>query len=224
MIPRPLAKYAADLATFPGDAALAFRNDGLRGVWETIAPRTLHRVVRFSRLRVFAQPLDVIPELAAPDGVTIAPLQLAQIPLLAPIAGVRDRERFRRLLGTGCSGLVAWRGARAVGYAWVATEMRPEVSQCRLELPATAAYLWDLYVVPAERGSGVGSALASERLRTARALGRTEGWRVITPDNAASLRTLHRSGASTRLVGEIRYLKVGSRLYSRFSPCQPTRH
>ncbi|MBA3318896.1 MAG: GNAT family N-acetyltransferase [Gemmatimonadales bacterium] len=224
MIPRPLAKYVADLATFPADAALGLRNEGLRGLWVAITTRTLHRLVRVSRLRVFAQPLDVIPEVTVPTGVTITPLRLEQIPLLAPIAGARDRERFRRLLEVGCSGLAAWRGDRAVGYAWVATEMRPEVSQCQLELPATAAYLWDLYVVPAERGSGVGSALASERLRTARALGRAEGWRMITPDNAASLRTLQRSGASTRVVGEMRYLKVGTRLYSRFSPCQPTRH
>ena len=116
---------------------------------------------------------------------------------------------------------MAWRGSRPVGYAWVATEMRPEVSHCPLELPADAAYLWDLYVVPAERGSGVGSALASERLRAARALGRTEGWRMITPDNAASLGTLRRSGASTRVVGRMRYLKLGSRLFARFTPCLP---
>jgi GNAT superfamily N-acetyltransferase len=121
-------------------------------------------------------------------------------------------------------GLVAWRGSQPVGYAWVATEMRPEVSQCPLELPADAAYLWDLYVVPAERRSGVGSALASERLRAARALGRTEGWRMITPDNTASLRTLHRTGASTRVVGEIRYVKLGSRLFARFTPCPPAPH
>lgn len=224
MIPRPLAKYVADLITFPGDAALAYRNEGLRGVWSAITPRTVHRIVRISRLRVFAQPLDVIPEVSMPAGVTIARLRLEQISSLAPIAGQRDRKRFRRLLEIGCTGLVAWRGPQPVGYAWVTTEMRPEVSHCPLELPAGAAYLWDLYVVPAERGSGVGTSLASERLRTARALGRTEGWRMITPDNVPSIRTLQRSGAATRVVGEMRYLKVGSRLYSRFTPCPPSRH
>jgi GNAT superfamily N-acetyltransferase len=224
VIPRPLAKYVADLVTFPGDAALAYRNEGLRGVWGAIAPRTIHRLVRASRLTVFAQPLDEIPDVKPPAGVTIAPLRLEQIPVLAPIAGELDRERFRRLLEIGCVGLVARRGSRPVGYAWVASEMRPEVSQCPLELPADAAYLWDLYVVPAERGSGVGSALARERLRAARVLGRTEGWRMITPGNTASLRTLHRSGASTRVVGEIRYLKLGSRLFARFTPCPPGRH
>lgn len=224
MIPRPLAKYVADLVTLPGDVALGYRNEGLRGVWDAIAPRTVHRIARASRLTVFAQPLDAIPEVKPPAGVTIAPLRLDQIPALDRIAGELDRERFRRLLEIGCAGFAAWRGNRPVGYAWVATEMRPEVSQCPLELPAGAAYLWDLYVVPVERGSGVGSALASERLRAARRLGRTEGWRMITPGNTASLRTLHRTGASTRVVGEIRYLKLGSRLFARFTPCPPTPH
>ena len=221
MIPRPLAKYASDLVTFPGDAALAYRNEGLRGVWGAIALRTVHRILRASRLTVFAQPLHEISEVRPPAGVSIGPLRLEQIPALSRIAGRLDRERFRRLLEIGCIGLVAWRGSRPVGYAWVATAMRPEVSQCPLELPAHAAYLWDLYVVPAERGSGVGSALASERLRAARVLGRTEGWRMITPGNAASLGTLRRSGAAARVVGQMRYLKLGSRLLTRFTPCPP---
>jgi GNAT superfamily N-acetyltransferase len=184
----------------------------------------MYRVVRASRLTVFAQPRQEIPDVRPPAGVSIAPLRLEQIPALRQIAGELDRERFRRLLEIGCIGLVAWRGSRPVGYGWVATEMRPEVSQCPLELPAEAAYLWDLYVVPAERRSGVGSALASERLRAARGLGRTEGWRMITPGNTASLGTLRRSGASTRVVGRIRYLKLGSRLFARFTPCPPAPH
>jgi len=181
-------------------------------------------VVRASRLTVFAQPLHGIPEVRPPAGVSIARLRREQLPALSRIAGELDRERFSRLLEIGCVGLVAWRGSRPVGYAWVAAEMRPEVSQCPLELPADAAYLWDLYVVPAERGGGVGSALASERLRAARMLGRTEGWRMITPGNTASLGTLRRSGASTRVVGQIRYFKLGSRLFAWFTPCPPAPH
>lgn len=222
MIPRPLTKYVTDLVTFPADAVLAYRNEGLPGLWGAIASRTVYRVVRANRLTIFAQPLQDLPDVAPPDGVAIAHLRPEQIPALSRIAGELDRRRFRRLLEIGCVGLVAWRGSRPVGYAWVATAMRPEVSLCPLVLPADAAYLWDLYVVPAERRSGVGSALAGERLRAARALGKAEGWRMITPDNTASLRTLYRSGASPRVVGRIRYLKLGGRLFARFTPCPPT--
>jgi GNAT superfamily N-acetyltransferase len=223
VIPGPLAKYAADLATLPGDAALGWRNDGLRGVWEAVATRTVHRVIRTSRLTVFAQTLDHVPDVAPPDGIVITRLHHDSLGALAPIAGARERERFRRLLDLGCIGLAAWREARPVGYAWVATVMRPEVSMCPIELPAHAAYLWDLYVVPVERCNGVGSALAIERLRTARDLGRTEGWRTISPDNAASLRTLRRSGGS-RTIGEIRYVKLGPRMFARFTPCPLPTH
>jgi GNAT superfamily N-acetyltransferase len=221
LIARQLAKYAADLVTLPGDLALGYRNEGFRGAWDAVAPRTLHRVFRTSRLTVFAQPLEQIPATELPPGIRITRLRAEDIPALAPIAGQRDRERFRRLLDIGCIGIAAWRGQRPVGHAWVATEMRPEVSRCRLELPSHAAYLWDLYVVPAERRNGVGSALAVERLRVARALGRTEGWRMIEPHNVASLHTLRRSAGSTRTVGEIRYLKLGSRMFSRYVPCRP---
>jgi hypothetical protein len=95
---RRLTKYLADLVTFPGDAALAFRNEGLRGVWGAITPRTVHRIVRVSRLRIFAQPLDRIPAVTRPAGVTIARLRPEEIPSLTAIAGERDRGRFRRLL------------------------------------------------------------------------------------------------------------------------------
>ena len=216
-----LAKYARDIATFPRDAAAGYRNEGMRGVWDAVACRTVRRVIRASRLMVFAQPLDHLPEVAPPAGVTISRLGSEEVEAMAPIAGERDRERYHGLLASGCIGLVAWKAGRPVGYAWIAREMRPGVSLYPLELPAHAAYLWDLYVVPAERCSGLGSALAAERLRTARELGFSEGWRMVAPDNVASLRTLRRTGLQPRVVGEIRCLKLGPRRFGRFTPCPP---
>ena len=102
MTPLPLAKYAADLASLPGDAALGYRNDGVRGVWEAVATRTVHRLIRASRLTVFAQTLERIPEVPPPLGVSIARLRADEVQALAPIAAERDRERFRRLLEIGC--------------------------------------------------------------------------------------------------------------------------
>ena len=44
---------------------------------------------------------------------------------------------------------------------------------------------------------------------------------MIEPHNVASLRTLRRSADSTRTVGEIRYLKLGSRRFSLYVPGPP---
>jgi GNAT superfamily N-acetyltransferase len=216
--PRRLDKYLADIRGFPADAALAWRHERWRGVWDTLAQRSLHRVFRHGRLTVYAQPLAAAREVPPPSGVRLAPLAEADWAALGELVSRRNLERFRLLAGRGHRCVVAWRGARPIGYAWVALWMEPAVSLCPLPLPADAAYLWDLYVVPAERSSGVGSALAGARLGVARERGYREGWRMIERSNRASLRTLVKSGGTTRVVGEVRYVKLLSRMRSWFAP------
>jgi GNAT superfamily N-acetyltransferase len=211
-------KYARDVRTLPADAALAWRLERWRGVWDTLAPRSVHRVFRRGRLTVFAQPLTAAREIPPPPGVRLAPLAEQDWAALGGLVTRRSLERFRVLASRGHCCILAWRGARPIGYAWVALRMEPEVSLCPVPLPTDAAYLWDLYVVPAERSSGVGSALAGARLRVARELGYREGWRMIEPGNRASLRTLVKSGGTARIVGEVRYIKLLSRMCTRFAP------
>lgn len=215
---RGLDKYLADIRGFPADAALAWRHERWRGVWDTLAPRSVHRLFRCGRLMVFAQPLAAVRKAPPPPGVRLAPLAEADWPALEELVTQRDLARFRRLAGRGHLCVVAWRGSRPIGYAWVAMRMEPEVSLCALPLPADGAYLWDLYVVPAERSGGVGSALAAARLEVARERGFREGWRAIERSNRASLRTLAKSGYASRVVGEVRYVKLLSRMHTRFIP------
>ena len=139
--------------------------------------------------------------------------------MLAYLVSRRDLDAFRALLAAGRIGVVAWRGGRAVGYAWMAERLAPDVTRCPIPLPEEAVYLWDLYVLPAERGRGIGSALAAERLAIARELGYQEGWRMIAPRNLPSLRTL-RAGGATRIVGEIRFVQLLSLLRARFLPAR----
>jgi ribosomal protein S18 acetylase RimI-like enzyme len=215
---RRLATYARDCQTFPADAALAYRTGGLRGVWDAFARRTLQRLVRTGRLVVFAQPLDGAPSIEPPDGVTISPITAAECDALATLVPGRELDRFRTLLSTGHHCLVAWRRSDPIGYAWVAEWISPDVTMVPLPLPAHAAYLWDLYVLPAERCNGIGSALASARCQVARGRGFREGWRTIEPSNHASIKTLTRSGPGARIVGDVRYLKLIARMYTRFTP------
>ena len=207
-----------DCRTFPGDAALAYRHQGWRGVWDALASRTVHRVFRTGRVMIFAQSVDASPDVAPPPGVRIAPLSGADWPALSTLVTQRDLARFRGLVAAGRHGLVAWRGSQPIGYGWVAERIGPDVALCDLALPAHAAYFWDLYVTPNERSNGIGSALASGRIRKARELGFSEGWRMIAPSNGASLRTLAKTGSGTRVVGDLRYVKFLSRVQGRFTP------
>ena len=213
-----IKKYTEDLRTFPGDAALAYRNEGTRGLWEAIASRTVHRVIRTGHLIVFAQPVGDAPTMAPPAGVTIAPVTEADWPALTTLISARELARSRALVAAGRHCLVAWRGSRPIGYAWVAESLGPDVTRCPFPLPPEAAYLWALYVLPAERCNGIGSALASARIQTARERGFREGWRTIAPSNRASLRTLQKSGGETRVVGTLRFVKVLARVFVRYTP------
>jgi GNAT superfamily N-acetyltransferase len=212
-----LARYVRDCRTFPGDARIAWSNEGWRGVWEAIATRTLRKVLRRDRMILFAQGLDDLPAACSLDGVSVTRLLPRELPMLAYLVSRRDLDAFRALLAAGRLGVVAWRGGRAVGYAWMAERLGRDVTRCPIPLPEEAVYLWDLYVLPAERGRGIGSALAAERLAIAHELGYREGWRMIAPGNFGSLRTL-RAGGSTRIVGEIRFVQVLSLLRARFLP------
>jgi GNAT superfamily N-acetyltransferase len=213
-----LGKYVADVRSFPADAVLSYRLAGMRGIWNALAERTIHRVLRTGHVMVFAQQLESAPEVLAPAGVIIRALRDNDWPALSRIATQRSLASFRLLAATGRHCLVAWRGAEAIGYGWVAERIGTDVTACPVAMPPDAAYFWDLYVVPAERSNGVGSALASARVQLARRLGFREGWRMIAPENAASLRTLAKTGTHTRTVGELRFIKIFASVHGRLRP------
>jgi GNAT superfamily N-acetyltransferase len=213
-----LRKYLDDLRTLPADLAIGWRRERWHGLWEALAVRSVYRVVRWGRFIVYAQPLAAAKALSTPAGVRLARLTDADWIAVEQLVGRRELQRFRSLYDRGHLCTLAWRGGRLIGYAWVALRIESAVTECPVPLPPGAAYLWDLYVVPEERAAGVGSALARARLRLAREHGRVDGWRMIAPDNHASVKTLSRSGSTTRVVGELRYVKLFSRMRSRFVP------
>jgi GNAT superfamily N-acetyltransferase len=216
-----LAKYAKELANLPEDAALAYRRGGLPELWQAVAEESIHRLVRWGRVLVIVQRLDEFREVAPPAGITIRRATEADLPALAETMSRREIERFSDHVARGRICFVAWEGERPVGYAWNADRFSSDMTAtaCPLALPPTASYLWNLYVVPRSRRHGVGSALASARLRLARDRGLREGWTMIAPTNYASLRAVAKTaGPNTRVIGELRYLKLLTRVYGRFRP------
>ena len=209
-----------DLRTLPADAVLGCRNEGVHGVWKVLASRSLHRWFQAGRLIVFAQPLDQAPEISPPAGITIGTVTEADCAGLAALVGLRDLRRFRALLAEGRHCVAAWRGSQPVGHGWVSKRIGPEnaIWPPPFEFPEYAAYLGNLYVLPGERGKGVGSALARARLQKARELGFREGWRMVAASNDASLRTIQNSSGESRVVGEVHFIKLLTRTHSRFTP------
>jgi GNAT superfamily N-acetyltransferase len=220
-----LMNLAAHWRGLPTEVSRAWRLGGLREVREVLADRSVHLVYRRARMLVIAQPLDGVRETPVPAGVTIGVASAADIDRLGEMIGARDLRLFRARHAAGRTCLIAWRAGIPIGYTWFSDRVGPDVTICPLPLPAHAAYLYDLYVVPAERSSGVGSALVTARLRLARERGFTEGWRMIAVGNRASFRTVDKtSSAGTRVVGEMRYLKLLDRIYPRFSPAPDAVH
>lgn len=213
-------RYAHDLATFPGDAALAWRLSGPGGVWEEIADRSVYRLFRRGHLVIVEQDLAGVEEPPPPEDVLIR--QVDDPAALEPITGRRKAVAFGRYLSQGLAGFAAWRGKEPLGYTWLARSIVPGLVTIPLDLPAEACYGFALFVVPEARRGGLGSALVGRRLRQGREWGCRTAWRAIVTTNAPALGTLAKtSGDGTRLVGEYRYLKLGRRFFSRFTPYPP---
>jgi GNAT superfamily N-acetyltransferase len=214
-----LGKYLFDLRTLPRDARLGWRLEGWAGVWSEIRERTVFRAYRSGRFLVIEQSLASFRAVPPPPGVRVAPVTEEAWPRLGEIVGDRKLVRYRSHASRGRVCLVAWRGDRPIGYTWISDRMEADVEVYPLPLPATAAYLWDLYVIPAERRNGIGSALVTARLEYALEQGFHLGWRMISPRNKASLKTLAKTaGEGTRILGEVLYRKWLSRSRVEYRP------
>ncbi len=216
---RRLTRLVGHWRGLPAEASRAYRVGGMRELRQLVADRSVYLVFRRDRMIVIAQPLDAVRRVAAPPGVTITNVTMREIDLLSEMASASDVDLFRARHAAGCLCLFAWRDGQPIGYTWLSERIGADVTVCPLPLPPHAAYLYDLYVVPSERDSGVGSALVSARLALARERGFTEGWRMISVGNGASLRTVEKTaGKGTRVVGEMTYVKVLDRIHARFVP------
>jgi GNAT superfamily N-acetyltransferase len=195
-----------------------YRRGGWRDAWQTVAERTIDRVFRRGRFLVIVQDLDTVRDAPPPPDVAIRLLAESDWPALASLVPQRDLDRFRLFVDAGHACFIAWRGDQPIGYTWCARRLEPNVSILPVPLPPHAAYLWDVYVPVSERRSGVGSALITARLRLAREWGFREGWRIVAPTNRPSLRTVDKTGGNSRVIGEITFVKLLSRLRARYRP------
>ncbi len=153
-------------------------------------------------------------DVPSPGGVSIRPLEgdpdvLADLAPRRVLSALAYRE--------ACRCLVAWSGDRPVGHECWSERLDPEFDRLPVPLPAGTAFGHDLYVAPAFRGRGIGTALAAERLADCSAHGYRRLRRLVEPGNAASWKTADRS-APYVVAGEVWFVRTPGRLRAGFDP------
>ncbi|HJU65549.1 MAG TPA: GNAT family N-acetyltransferase [Gemmatimonadaceae bacterium] len=191
------------------DVTRAWRDGGAPAAWLELREWIVFPVARHGRLLLIEQQLESVPAVPTVAGVRIARFEGTDWRTLAPIANERTLRRFQRAGARGRLCLVAWRDAIPVGCTWLSARTDWDLEQFVLDLPRDTSYGWNTFVSPKERGAGVGSALMHARLTHSRDLGYRASWGLVDPENRASLRTIEKiSSAQTRVVAELRYVKV----------------
>jgi ribosomal protein S18 acetylase RimI-like enzyme len=198
------------------DLVLMWRGGGLAAAREAVLHRTLHRLYRRRRFLVLEHPLLDGGDESRLEGVEIRLLEDRDWGALEKAMTTRTIERFRCRLARGRTCFLAWSGERPIGYSWISERVEPEIEELVMPLPNDGLYCWDLYVMPDERNRGVGSALANARLSHARELGFRRAWRVVSPDNAAAIRTSKGWEPGVRTLGEVTVVKLLGRVRARY--------
>lgn len=129
--------------------------------------------------------------------------------------GDGDWPQFRVALLHDHDLVLARRGADVLGWAWIGYERvhLPPLGR-EIRLAGGTAYLYDAYVRPTERGSGIGRALVGVRCERADALGIERLVSHVLVGNEPSLRALHTHGFA--VVGRTAFLRaLAFRLWTR---------
>ena len=153
------------------------RHDRVRRLYERLSEAGVF-LAQLDRFQRGAAGADGLP--GPPDGVRLAVLPATEwVPERLEAAPLAPDDRI----------VVARRGGRPVG--WCCLSDRPVyVPELRRRLTFDAAYLWRLYVRPADRGAGIGTALVARAVRAAaRDLSSTSIAALVAPDNLPSRKT-----------------------------------
>jgi GNAT superfamily N-acetyltransferase len=216
--------YLRELRDLPRDAALGWREQGIRGVGAELRRVTLGQVRWSNRYLIIERRLADVSHADPPAGVRIDAFQGPDWSVLAPIAPARALRAFRERSERGertC--IVAWRDGRPVGYTWLSASIEREIEALPLALPDDAVYGWHLHVAPRSRGAGIGTALVRARLLHARARGFRREWRAIRADNRPAVRTAVKTGGELLVVGTASLTKRLGGTSADYEPCPPRR-
>lgn len=215
-------KFGSLIDDFTADVTEAWQQGGAGAMWGELREWLLYPAARHGKLLLVEQALPDSIEVRPPPGVRIERLNDRHWDALAAICKRRMLRRHRRALQRGRVGILAIRDEQVLGYTWLSDEMDRDLEVYPVKLRPKAVYGWNLFVDPAERGKGIGSALVRARMRMARELGYETTMRVIDPENQPAIATVRNSSSErpARALGILYYLKFFRWVPSRFRPIE----
>lgn len=191
------------------DASRAWQNHGARGLLAEAREWSIRSWFRHGRVILVETSLAELPPFVPPDSLRFEEYRSDDWSPFTAIVPERVVGTLRRAARAGRTCITARRGDRLVGYTWISERISHAIERHPIPLPADAAYGWNLFVIPTERSSGVGSALLAARHWNARNRGFRVMWRAIDPENQASRRTVQKAWTpGSRIVGELRYVNL----------------
>lgn len=197
----------ARLRRLASDARLA-RQKGALGFLRWLAGRLSEPVFLRRRYRVFEQDLARVTEASPPVGVEIRAFAERDWDALAAATESRALAWLRRWIPTGLRGFVAVREGRLIGQSWYATRPVPQRYLYPQTLPGDTVVVAWVWVAPAERGHGIGSALLRACALHARTAGFGRALYAVTMGHGAAVRERAAGGKTLRLLGVVTIFRV----------------
>lgn len=201
-------KYLRDIATFPGDARLAWRTDGARGLWDEIAERTVYRIARVAHYDLYERELSAITAVPPAEGLAVHLLRAEEHDKLGALMTRRRRAQLARGMAPRTI-FCALRDGVVVGYSWWSPTFDSALDFSPLVLPADGIFHGFVHVERAERHRGTASALFSAGERYLHERGARVCWFLIKSTNLAGAHTARgRWSGRSRHIARLSYWKL----------------
>jgi ribosomal protein S18 acetylase RimI-like enzyme len=215
-------KYLADIVSFSTDARHAWRGDGVPGIWQELAERTVFRIARSAEYDLYERDLATVNRVAPPTGVDIRVLAPEEHSAIGALMTSRRRARLdgdpaRRTM------VAALRGHDIVGYSWWSEALDATLDFSPLTLPHDASFHRFVHVDRAERHRGLAAALFSAGERYLFEQGTRVCWFILASGNVAgALAALNRCGSSSRHLARLSYRKLPFRTTRTLTVTEPS--
>ncbi|MBE7552574.1 MAG: GNAT family N-acetyltransferase [Anaerolineales bacterium] len=117
-----------------------------------------------------------------------------ELALLDSWISPKEAIRFRQIFAAGDAAFVALHKGQLAGWGWIAYKIDPQTNRVHVPLAPGEATLYELFVVPAYRGTGVAQRLVASRLELLREQGYKRVVINCTKGNIPAIKLAEKAG------------------------------